>query len=164
MGIADFFSKQLNLSKTQRESRTRIKVSIAAASFAVAASLVRFFLSSWVSVWVSRFLGFVVWVFFVISGFRGLGVLRDFWFSSAFQGFWVWVLFLVVWVFFVVFLASSFFFLHHRFWALAHFKPSFKHFKHAYTFFHTLFHSYIYIKNTQTTLLKFLYQTPHLFS
>ena len=132
LGIADFFSKQLNLSKTQRESRTRIKVSIAAASFAVAASLVRFFLSSWVSVWVSWF------------GFRGLGVLRDFWFSSAFQGFWVWVLFLVVWVFFVVFLASSFFFLHRRFWALAHFKPSFKHFKHAYPFFHTLFHSYVY--------------------
>ena len=72
MGIADFFSKQLNLSKTQRESRTRIKVSIAAASFAVAASLVRFFLSSWVSVLVSGFrgLGFVVWVFFEISGFQ----------------------------------------------------------------------------------------------
>ena len=100
LGIADFFSKQLNLSKTQRESRTRIKVSIAAASFAVAASLVRFFLSSWVSVWVSRFQG--VWVlFFVISGFlserrsvaslvcffclRSLGLF----FVVRFQGFWV---------------------------------------------------------------------------
>ena len=76
-----------------------------------------------------------------------LSPLRDFWVSSAFQGFWVWVLFLVVWVFFVVFLASSFFFLHRRLWALAHFKPSFKHFKHAYTFFSHIF-SLTYISKT----------------
>ena len=36
----------------------------------------------------------------------------------------------------------------------------FKHFKHSYTYFHILF-PHTYIKNTQTTLLNPLYQTPY---
>ena len=46
------------------------------------------FCCSWVSIWVSRFLQVCV-LFFMISGFRGLGVLRDFWvswFGSRFLG------------------------------------------------------------------------------
>ena len=42
---------------------------------------------------------------------------------------------------------------------VGHFKQLFEYFKHTYTFFYTFF-THMYIKNTQTTLLKLLYQTP----